>query len=115
MQLRTLIDAVEPRRVVGATADVEVAAVTYSTAQVIPGALHVCIPGFTADGHDFAGEAVARGAVALVVERELDIPAAQLVVASARQTMALAADAFNGHPSRELAIVGVTGTNGKTT
>jgi UDP-N-acetylmuramoyl-L-alanyl-D-glutamate--2,6-diaminopimelate ligase len=115
MQLRTLIDAVGPRRVVGAAADVEVAAVTYSTAQVVPGALHACIPGFRADGHDFAGEAVARGAVALVVERELDIAVAQLVVGSAREAMALAADAFYGHPSRALAVVGVTGTNGKTT
>ncbi len=56
-----------------------------------------------------------RGAAALVVERELDVPVPQLVVADAREAMALAADAFFGTPTRELAVVGVTGTNGKTT
>ena len=72
-------------------------------------------PGFTADGHDFAGVAVANGAAALVVERELDLDVPQLVVASSRSAMAAAADAFYGHPSGELDVVGITGTNGKTT
>src|SRR5207248_3263056 len=64
---------------------------------------------------DFAGLAVANGAAALVVERELDIAVPQLVVASARAAMAAAADAFYGRPSRALDVVGITGTNGKTT
>ena len=67
------------------------------------------------DGHDFAGQAVERGAAALVVERELEPDVPQLVVASSRLAMAAAADAFYGHPSRQLQVVGVTGTNGKTT
>jgi len=114
MELSTLIEAVGPRSVRG-RADTDITAVTYRAEAVVPGALHVCVPGFTADGHDFAGTAVANGAAALVVERELDFEVPQLVVASSRAAMAAAADAFYGHPSRELDVVGITGTNGKTT
>ena len=114
MELSTLIEAVGPRSVRG-RADTDITAVTYRAEAVVPGALHVCVPGFTADGHDFAGAAVANGAAALVVERELDFDLPQLVVASSRSAMAAAADAFYGHPSRELDVVGITGTNGKTT
>ena len=114
MELSTLIEAVGPRSVRG-RADTDITAVTYRAEAVVPGALHVCVPGFTADGHDFAGTAVTNGAAALVVERELDFEVPQLVVASSRAAMAAAADAFYGHPSRELDVVGITGTNGKTT
>jgi len=114
MELSTLIEAVGPRSVRGRR-DTDITAVTYRAEAVVPGALHVCVPGFTADGHDFAGTAVANGAAALVVERELDFEVPQLVVASSRAAMAAAADAFYGHPSRELDVVGITGTNGKTT
>jgi UDP-N-acetylmuramoyl-L-alanyl-D-glutamate--2,6-diaminopimelate ligase len=114
MELRTLIEAVRPLRVRGA-GDPEVTAVTYRADAVTPGALHVCVPGLRADGHDFAGPAVAAGAVALIVERELEPDVPQLVVPSARRAMAAAAAEFYGHPSGELDVVGVTGTNGKTT
>ncbi len=114
MQLSTLIEAVAPR-VVHGRAEVDITAVTYRAEAVRPGALHVCVPGFTADGHDFAGQAVANGAVALVVERRLDVDVPQLEVDSARRAMAAAADAFFEHPSGELTVVGITGTNGKTT
>jgi UDP-N-acetylmuramoyl-L-alanyl-D-glutamate--2,6-diaminopimelate ligase len=114
MELSTLIEAVGPRSVRGRR-DTDITAVTYRAEAVVPGALHVCVPGFTADGHDFAAVAVANGAAALVVERELDLDVPQLVVESSRSAMASAADAFYGHPSRELAVVGITGTNGKTT
>ncbi len=104
----------------GATAVLEAApaAVTdlvYDARAVTPGALFVCVPGSRADGHDFAEAAVERGAVALLVERPLDLPVPQLLVPDARTAMALAADAFFGRPTRELEVAGVTGTNGKTT
>ena len=67
-----------------------------------PGTLFFCVPGARADGHDFAAEAVANGAVALVVERPLDLPVPQLVVADARAAMARAAVAFFGDPTAEL-------------
>jgi UDP-N-acetylmuramoyl-L-alanyl-D-glutamate--2,6-diaminopimelate ligase len=114
MRLATLIEAVRPGRVIGA-GDPDVTSVTYRVSDVEPGSLHVCIPGFKADGHDFAAAAVESGAAALVVERELPLAVPQLVVASSRAAMGPAADAFFGHPSRDLEVVGVTGTNGKTT
>src|SRR6266542_2635199 len=87
----------------------------YDARQVTPGALFFCVPGTRADGHDFAAAAVERGAVALVVERTLDVDVPQFVVADARAAMAVAADAFFGRPSEQLVVAGVTGTNGKTT
>jgi len=96
-------------------APADVTDLAYDARAVTPGALFACIPGFRADGHDFAPDALERGAVALLVERELDLPVPQLLVADAREGLALAADAFFGHPTRELAVGAVTGTNGKTT
>jgi UDP-N-acetylmuramoyl-L-alanyl-D-glutamate--2,6-diaminopimelate ligase len=95
---------------------VEVTDLAYDARAVTPGAVFFCIPGKTADGHDFAAEAVRRGAIALVVERrleELDVP--QLVVPSVRDAMGPAAAEFFGRPSDTLEIAAVTGTNGKTT
>lgn len=79
------------------------------------GDLFCAIPGFTADGHDHAPAAVERGAAALLVERALDLPVPQLVVAEARIATAHAAARLVGDPTRKLAVVGITGTNGKTT
>jgi UDP-N-acetylmuramoyl-L-alanyl-D-glutamate--2,6-diaminopimelate ligase len=67
------------------------------------------------DGHDFAAEAVANGAVALVVERPLELEVPQLVVGDARRAMGVAADEFFERPTEKLSLAGVTGTNGKTT
>ena len=80
-----------------------------------PGSLFFCVPGERADGHDFAPQAVEAGAVALVVERALDVAVPQLVVESARDAMPVAADEFFGRPTEQLQVAGVTGTNGKTT
>nr|MBA2517520.1 UDP-N-acetylmuramoyl-L-alanyl-D-glutamate--2,6-diaminopimelate ligase [Solirubrobacterales bacterium] len=77
--------------------------------------LFFCVPGFTRDGHDFAPDAVRRGASALVVERKLALEAPQVVVPEVRSAMALAAARFCGMPTLELPVVGITGTNGKTT
>ncbi|MBW3592556.1 MAG: UDP-N-acetylmuramoyl-L-alanyl-D-glutamate--2,6-diaminopimelate ligase [Actinobacteria bacterium] len=87
----------------------------YDARRVTPGALFACVPGARADGHEFASDAVARGAVALLVERPLPLSVPQLVVDDVRTAMALAADAFFDAPTRELEVAGVTGTNGKTT
>ena len=87
----------------------------YDARTVEPGALFFCVPGGRFDGHDFAAEAVANGAVALVVERGSTCDVPQLVVPDARAAMAVAADEFFGEPTKELQVAGVTGTNGKTT
>jgi UDP-N-acetylmuramoyl-L-alanyl-D-glutamate--2,6-diaminopimelate ligase len=94
---------------------VEVTDLAYDTRAVTPGALFFCIPGSAADGHDLAGDAVAKGAVALVVERRLDLPVPQLEVESVRAAMGPIAARFFGDPSHELQVAAVTGTNGKTT
>ena len=81
----------------------------------MPGALFCCVPGERADGHDFAPEAVARGAVALLCARPLGLGVPEVRVADVRAAMGPVAAAVHGHPSGALAVVGVTGTNGKTT
>ena len=114
MQLERLIAALAPEAVLGQEA-VAVQDLAYDTRAVTPGALFFAVPGAQADGHDFAGEAVERGAAALVVERDVGVPVPQLVVADARAAMAVAADTFFGEPTNELEVAGITGTNGKTT
>src|SRR5438128_227827 len=114
MDLERVIAALAPREVVG-RAPVEVADLAYDTRAVAPGALFFCVRGTNVDGHDLAPQAVEAGAAALVVERHLDVHVPQIVVADSRAAMAVAADVFFGHPTRELDVVGVTGTNGKTT
>jgi UDP-N-acetylmuramoyl-L-alanyl-D-glutamate--2,6-diaminopimelate ligase len=94
---------------------VEVTALAYDNRLVTPGTLFFCVPGFTRDGHDFAPDAVARGAAALVVERPLGLGVPEVRVADVRAAMAPAAAALNGDPTRALRAVGITGTNGKTT
>ena len=113
MQLHALLDDVEVRALLGAPVDVT--SITRDSRAVVPGALFCCIPGGTVDGHAFAPEAVASGAVALLTERQLDLDVTQAVVDDARVASGRAAAAFHGHPSRAMEIVGVTGTNGKTT
>jgi UDP-N-acetylmuramoyl-L-alanyl-D-glutamate--2,6-diaminopimelate ligase len=94
---------------------VEIQDLAYDTRAVRSGSLFFCIPGSQSDGHDLAANAVAAGAVALVVERPLDMDVPQAVVPSVRAAMGPAAAAFFGDPSHELEVVAATGTNGKTT
>jgi UDP-N-acetylmuramoyl-L-alanyl-D-glutamate--2,6-diaminopimelate ligase len=114
MDLERLVTALEPLEVVGSPA-VEVRDLASDARAVTPGALFFAVPGAQADGHDFAGAAVEAGTVALVVERRLDLPVPQVVVADSRAAMAPVADLFFGEPTRELEVVGITGTSGKTT
>ncbi|MGH2687704.1 MAG: Mur ligase domain-containing protein, partial [Actinomycetota bacterium] len=96
-------------------AHVRIADLAYDSRAVSPGSLFFCIRGGRDDGHRHAAEAAAAGAVALVCERPLSVGLPQVVVDDARAAMNAGAAPFYGHPSRELALVGVTGTNGKTT
>src|SRR3954467_14061219 len=94
---------------------VEVTALAFDNRLVKPGTLFFCVPGFTRDGHDFARDAVARGAAALVVRRPLGLGVPELQVDDVRAAMARAAVRIHGDPTRDLPVVGVTGTSGKTT
>src|SRR5919112_921182 len=101
------------RELLGDGPDVEIAALAYDNRAVVPGTLFFCVPGFTRDGHDFAPDAVARGAAALVVQRPLGLGVPELQVPDVRAAMAQVAARFYGKPTEELRVVGVTGTNGK--
>jgi UDP-N-acetylmuramoyl-L-alanyl-D-glutamate--2,6-diaminopimelate ligase len=94
---------------------VDVASLAYDSRAVMPGALFFCVPGERTDGHEHAADAVARGAVALVVERPLGLGVPEVLVESVRAAMAPLAVRFYEDPSASLRVVGVTGTNGKTT
>jgi UDP-N-acetylmuramoyl-L-alanyl-D-glutamate--2,6-diaminopimelate ligase len=98
-----------------AAGDTDITALAYDNRRVRPGTLFFCVPGFSRDGHDFAPDAIARGAAAIVVERPLDLGVPEIKVASVRAAMAPAAARFHGDPTAQLQTVGVTGTNGKTT
>jgi len=101
--------------VIGDGAAVEITGVSYDSRTVGPGSLFFCVRGFRHDGHEFAAKAVDRGAAALVVERPLGLGVPEVLVESARAAMGPIAARFYGDPSSELHLVGVTGTNGKTT
>jgi UDP-N-acetylmuramoyl-L-alanyl-D-glutamate--2,6-diaminopimelate ligase len=95
--------------------EVELSGLAYSSRDVSDGTLFFCVRGFTADGHDFAADAVSRGAAALVCERPLGLGVPEVVVDDVREAMGPAAARFHGDPTAELQVVGITGTNGKTT
>jgi UDP-N-acetylmuramoyl-L-alanyl-D-glutamate--2,6-diaminopimelate ligase len=114
MQLERLIAALAPTDVVGGAA-VEIRELAYDAREVPRDSLFFCIPGAKADGHDFAADAIARGAAGVVVERTLEVDATQLVVPSVRAAMPRAAVEFFGDPTLRLPVAGITGTNGKTT
>jgi UDP-N-acetylmuramoyl-L-alanyl-D-glutamate--2,6-diaminopimelate ligase len=114
MQLERLIAALGPTEVVR-RAPLEIEELAYDTRDIQRGSLFFCVPGASVDGHELAAEAVSGGAVALVVQRRVDADVPQLVVPSVRAAMPRAAVEFFGDPSRELEVVGVTGTSGKTT
>ncbi len=95
--------------------DVEVTGLAYDDSRVAPGTVFFCVPGFRRDGHDFAPRAVQRGAAALVVARPLGLGVPEVQVDDVRAAMAAAAARFHGDPTARLPVVGITGTNGKTT
>jgi UDP-N-acetylmuramoyl-L-alanyl-D-glutamate--2,6-diaminopimelate ligase len=114
--LATLASALPAGTAVPAGADaVEIHAVHHDSRRVVPGSLFACLPGGATDGHLHAPDAVERGAVALLCERPLDLGVPQFVVADARAALGPLAARFHGDPSHRLLVVGVTGTNGKTT
>jgi len=117
LRLIRLLGDLQVRSVLGDPGGTDVVAVTHDSGVVVPGALFCCVRGTRVDGHDFAPQAVAGGAVAVLCERPVEVgrEVPQVLVDDVRPAMAHAAAALFGHPSERLAVVGVTGTNGKTT
>jgi UDP-N-acetylmuramoyl-L-alanyl-D-glutamate--2,6-diaminopimelate ligase len=108
-------EVIRGARMVSARGGVEIVGLAYDSRHVKAGSLFFCVSGFADDGHDFAPDAIARGAAALVVERELHLNVPQVEVESVRAAMAPAAATFHADPTASLDVVGITGTNGKTT
>lgn len=114
MALRALVDGLSERAVVGEPGR-QIAGLAYHSREVQPGFLFAAIRGYQHDGHEFVGEAVARGAAAVLVERSVDTAPAitQIIVPDTRAALPHLACAFYEHPSHHLTVIGVTGTNGK--
>jgi len=115
MRLDELTRVAASGRAATAGVSPEITSLAYDSRQVTSGSLFFCVPGLRSDGHDHAATAVAAGAVALVAERRLGLGVPEVIVADARAAMAPVAARFNGRPTDRLQVVGVTGTNGKTT
>ena len=94
---------------------VDVTALAYDNRAVVPGTVFFCVRGMTRDGHEFAPDAVARGAAALVVDHPLGLGVPEILVPDVRAAMAPAAAKLAGDPTAQLKVIGITGTNGKTT
>ncbi len=116
LMLRHIGDLIDPIALAG-DSDVEINGIAYDSRQVKPGMLFVAVKGEQTDGNEFIDEAIERGAVAVVSERDKleRRDAVHIHVESARQALAEIACAFHGNPSRSMDTVGITGTNGKTT
>ena len=117
MLLRDLAARCDGARIVNLVdgADLEVVDVVHDTRAALAGSMFCCVRGASVDGHDLAAVAVDGGAVALLVDHELPLGVPQVVVDDTRVAMSRAACACHGDPSTSLTVVGITGTNGKTT
>lgn len=116
MRLRNLVDSIDYIELVNLyDLSSEMEGISYNSKKTKPNDLFICLTGEHVDGHEFAEEALANGAIACVVERRLSIDAPQIVVSSTEEMIARIANLFYAEPSTKLNIIGVTGTNGKTT
>ena len=114
---REVVDALPADLVVDAAraGDGVLVDLTHDSRQVLPGWCFACVVGEQVDGHEFAAGAVGQGATLLLVERPLPLDVPQVVVTSVRRAMGYAAAVVHGHPASRLRLIGITGTNGKTT
>ena len=117
MKLKELMESLEVVEIQG-DLDKEIRGVTYDSRKALPGYLFICIDGFTTDGHKYAQQAVDNGACALVVEKNINIIGEDVTIVrvkDSRKSLALISACWFGNPSRDMILVGVTGTKGKTT
>ena len=114
MKLQELLEGIE---VIECTAspELEISGVSADSRQVQPGGLFVAVPGFAADGHKFIPAAVKNGAAAVICEKKPQIDVPYVLTGNARRALAMAAANWYGHPADSMTMIGVTGTNGKTT
>ncbi|WP_462409943.1 UDP-N-acetylmuramoyl-L-alanyl-D-glutamate--2,6-diaminopimelate ligase [Neobacillus sp. Marseille-QA0830] len=114
MKLKQLLKSLHPLTPYSGS-DIEITSIENDNRKVTPGSLFICIKGYTVDGHDFAESAVQNGAAAILAERPLALEVPVIIVKDTMRAMAVLADAFYGQPTKKLHLIGITGTNGKTT
>ncbi|WP_078413463.1 UDP-N-acetylmuramoyl-L-alanyl-D-glutamate--2,6-diaminopimelate ligase [Priestia abyssalis] len=114
MDLRTLLSYLHDFTAVPEE-DISITSIEMDSREVKPGSLFICVEGYTVDGHDFAGMAVEKGAVAVLSQKPLSLEVPVIIVKDTKRAMAVLADAFYGQPTHKMHLIGVTGTNGKTT
>lgn len=116
MKLSDLLEDLQYEVLQGNT-DVEITDIQNDSRKVESGNLFFCITGAVSDGHKYAEDVAAKGAAAILVEKEVDVPEAVTVIKvdSTRYAMGMVSSAFYGHPSKALTVIGLTGTKGKTT
>ncbi|WP_010270136.1 UDP-N-acetylmuramoyl-L-alanyl-D-glutamate--2,6-diaminopimelate ligase [Paenibacillus senegalensis] len=114
MQIKELASLITPSKLTG-NEQAKIKGIQIDSRKVNEGDLFICLTGSLKDGHDYARQAIDNGATALVTEKRLEVEVPQLIVKNSRLAMAIIADHFYQHPSKELKVIGVTGTNGKTT
>lgn len=114
MQLQQLASLISTGRLVG-DGETQISGIQIDSRKAAQGDLFICLQGHTVDGHTFAPRAVESGASALVVDHALELDVPQLIVKDTRLAMAILADYYFDHPSHKLKLIGITGTNGKTT
>ena len=115
MKLSELLQDIEIEQMIGSD-KAEISGIAFDSREVKPGNLFVCVTGFKTDGHKFAESAVASGAAAIIAERDMSsLGVSCAVVKNSRRVMAQVSATFYGHPDRKFCLIGVTGTNGKTT
>ncbi len=121
MKLSALLSALEDYRLkmgekqIFETSEIEISGLCADSRVYKKGELFICLTGGKVDSHKFAAEALEKGAAAVLTEREIDCDGAQIIVRDTREAMSLLSAAFFGEPSKKLKIIGITGTNGKTT
>ena len=115
MKLKEIIKNVNVKEYINYDENTEILGISYNSKKITKGDIFVCMRGEHVDGHNFAVDAVNLGAVAIMCETKLDINVPQIIVASTEQSIAPLADAFYHSPSKDINLIGVTGTNGKTT
>lgn len=114
MKLTKLLTYLTTEPSVNDSQDPEITSIEMDSREVKKGSLFVCVKGYTVDGHDFAQKAVENGAAAIVAEREVDVNVPVIIVRQSLRALSVLSDAFYGQPTKKLQLIGITGTNGKT-
>ena len=115
MKLTNLLSCLPFYQTSSAVDNIDIKSIQKDDRKVNEGSLFVCIKGFTVDGHDYAKKAVNNGAVAVIAEKDLPLSVPVIVISDTTRALAMLASKFYNNPTHKLPLIGITGTNGKTT